>query len=417
VLECTDCKTLIDRPVLHPTLIALPLCLECATARQERGEFPVYMQPVSDGTVAAEFLPSVLSTLTDPDLLTRVGLSFQEVLYVNAGRKISPVSVHERPELWNNLVAAWNEAARRGYTVADLGGAIKSVGINTGYLKSLREQLGNPESWNPAPDLDDVTWKQFEQLLAKLHSLSADDCVVTVDEKVRDRTTNTPRQLDVTLRFRKSFYDFLVVIECRHQKASVTIGDVDAFAKKLEDVNGHRGVIVTSSDFDPGAIAKAAFYGIELRALSQSYELDWEEHVRETVRAIPFPDEVTFDPVEPGAFSTAPDGTAEMSFGEFRLTDHDGVEIETIASLIARLSLDILRNGVALPVRISVECDPPATLRVDRFNVAIPIKAVEVTFALETRTHTRSLRKAAVLRRYEYQNVATGDVRLLREKF
>jgi len=59
--------------------------------------------------------------------------------------------------------------------------------------------------------------------------MNAENCIVTVDEKIPDRTTSTPRQVDVTLRFKKSLYDFLAIVECRHQKAAVTIGDVEAF--------------------------------------------------------------------------------------------------------------------------------------------------------------------------------------------
>jgi hypothetical protein len=221
--------------VVHDALgNQLPFCRDCATLRRNRGEIPLFLRSIVGIAPDPEYGPEILAGLSDPDLLARLEQVFEAVMYVNEKRKISAVSPSQRPERWNDFTAAWNEATARGYTQADLGGAITSLATTRGFLTELREKLGKPESWNPNPCEAEPTWKQFEELVRKLHAMDAEDCVVTVDEKILDRTTSSPRQVDVTLRFKKSLYEFLVVVECRHQKADITIGDVEAFVKKVE---------------------------------------------------------------------------------------------------------------------------------------------------------------------------------------
>ena len=414
MLACRDCQAPLQPPsdlVLNARGNCLPFCPKCATRRRNRGEIPIFSQSVAGVMPDPEYDTEVLTGLSDPDLLKRLEQAFESVLYVNEAQKISAVSPRERPERWNNFAAAWNEATARGYTQADLGGAIKNLAATRGFLNELHEKLGKPESWNPDPGQTDTTWKQFEQLVGKLHAMNAENCIVTVDEKIPDRTTSTPRQVDVTLRFKKSLYDFLAIVECRHQKAAVTIGDVEAFIKKLEDVRGHKGVIVTSSGFDRGAVAKAEFHGIELCTLSRAIHLEWREHVREIVRSFPFPDEVTFEPVDPGGFSNAPTGHAELSFGDFRLCDPTGRDVEHLASLFSRLSLQLMKQRLAMPTQVTVHFDPPAVIRLDPYAVSVPIKAIKVVFVLETRTERRVIQQPTVTHRYDYRNVGTGEVR------
>ena len=133
--------------------------------------------------------------------------------------------------------------------------------------------------------------------------------------------------------------------------------------------------------------------------------------MREIVRTFPIPDDVTFDPVDPAAFASAPTGPdVTISFGDFRLLDPSGREVETLPSLLSDLSLQLMGERLAMPTQVRVSFDPPAVLRMDRFGLSVPIKALETLFVLSTRTEQRVVRKPVVRHRYDYRNIGSGEV-------
>lgn len=66
-----------------------------------------------------------------------------------------------------------------------------------------------------------------------------------------------PRQIDVLARGAAAAIDITVVVECKHYRRPVAIGDIDQSIGKLLDVGADRGVLCSYSGFANGAVARA----------------------------------------------------------------------------------------------------------------------------------------------------------------
>jgi Restriction endonuclease len=127
-----------------------------------------------------------------------------------------------------------------------------------------------------------VSWKGFERIIEKIHRQWSPDAQIQHDERVRGHS-GRQRQLDVTIRTRVGPYSILIVVECKEQLRPVGISQVEAFAKKLEDVGASQGVMVSRSGFDDGARAIAAQNQIRLLNYRDAEDEDWRKVVGDNV--------------------------------------------------------------------------------------------------------------------------------------
>jgi restriction system protein len=76
-------------------------------------------------------------------------------------------------------------------------------------------------------------------------------------------------EVDVSLRFRAlGGASFLVLVECKKQKARVKRAVVQVLREQLLSVGGHKGFIVSTAGFQKGAVQYAEKHGISLMQLS-----------------------------------------------------------------------------------------------------------------------------------------------------
>lgn len=101
-------------------------------------------------------------------------------------------------------------------------------------------------------------WKDFERLIAAIHQY------LDPDGEVRWNDAINGRQFDVTIRFRRGFYDYLVVIECKDLSRSVPVGDVEAFVTKSRDAHAQQAIVASASGFQDGAEQVARRHNIIL---------------------------------------------------------------------------------------------------------------------------------------------------------
>lgn len=77
----------------------------------------------------------------------------------------------------------------------------------------------------------------------------------------------------------KDIPSLVIVIECKDYKTPVPVDDIEEFESKLGQLIGQmhclKGIVVSSSGFDPGAIALAKNIGIGLARMSKDGALDW----------------------------------------------------------------------------------------------------------------------------------------------
>jgi hypothetical protein len=119
-------------------------------------------------------------------------------------------------------------------------------------------------------------WQGFEKVIAEIHRKLAPGAVVRHNHRVLGQCGRR-RQLDVTITHKIGPYPVFIVIECRLYKRRVAIDKVEAFAKKLQDVRGNVGVMISRHGFDQGASAIAARENVLLFTHREAQEADWSK--------------------------------------------------------------------------------------------------------------------------------------------
>jgi predicted helicase len=104
----------------------------------------------------------------------------------------------------------------------------------------------------PAKTLADLVkdWGGFEKLVADL-SQTGEVTVAT------PTLPGARRQIDVLIRHKQGLIEHLVVVECKYWNSFVERLHVDALATTVREVGASRGVIISTADFQPGAIEQA----------------------------------------------------------------------------------------------------------------------------------------------------------------
>jgi hypothetical protein len=60
------------------------------------------------------------------------------------------------------------------------------------------------------------------------------------------------RQVDVSIRFKHKYYDYLAVIECKDYGIKVPIEKAEAFCTKVKDVGANKGIMVSAKGSSTG---------------------------------------------------------------------------------------------------------------------------------------------------------------------
>ncbi len=96
-----------------------------------------------------------------------------------------------------------------------------------------------------------------------------------VEHDVRLDGVDGPRQIDVLLTAEIAGIVLRTLVECKDYTRKVSVGDVDAFHSKIQDVKGNKGVLIARSGFSSTALTKAKRVGIDLYRASESLSDRW----------------------------------------------------------------------------------------------------------------------------------------------
>ena len=99
-------------------------------------------------------------------------------------------------------------------------------------------------------------------------------------EKVEHNVTldgkDGPRQIDVLLTTTTVGMQLKTVIECKDYTRKVSIGVVESFVTKLEDVNANKGIMVARKGFSSKAFSLAKRKGITLCTAHEALSTKWD---------------------------------------------------------------------------------------------------------------------------------------------
>lgn len=122
-------------------------------------------------------------------------------------------------------------------------------------------------------------WKDYEKVLADLHTAFLGECEVEHDVRLKGRAGES-RQVDIAIRHKLGPYPLLTIVDAKDYKAPVDRGCVAEFAELRRDVMAHTGVMIAPNGFTSGAKAVAANENIYLRESYSSEKEPWSANFK-----------------------------------------------------------------------------------------------------------------------------------------
>ncbi len=118
-----------------------------------------------------------------------------------------------------------------------------------------------------------VDWRAFERFVRDMY---AEDPDLVVEHDVTEvGKSGARRQIDVKFTHKVRAHTYVTLVECKRWKSKVSRDRVDVLASCIEDLNASKGVIFTTTGFEPGAEAYARSKGIDLFLVRDLTDKEW----------------------------------------------------------------------------------------------------------------------------------------------
>jgi hypothetical protein len=327
------------------------------------------------------------SGLSNQELLEAAARCSREVVSLTSGRKIA--TSHD-PEVVGRLGNHLVELRARGYTLEEIQSALASVAEALKIYEDFDKELGGL----------DPKWKKFEKLVAGIHKMKEQGAEVIFDDKIIGKRTGEERQVDVSVRFRHGYYEYLIIIECKDYRKKVSVDKVEALRTKMEDLGADKGVMVSTNGFQKGAVKAAAAHNIELFTLTEEVS-DWTKVIREEVIKFPFPTVVKFEHPVPGGHHER----GHTIYDEVLLyRDENGPPI-TLEQIVVNVGAQVHARGEELPCEIYAPFDPPLLTEFPVDKSMVRVSGVAITFESYERKLTREIDMPPRTEKYIYSDV------------
>ena len=120
----------------------------------------------------------------------------------------------------------------------------------------------------PRPEVTPGEFEEFvaSQLLGSAAS-QVSDLIVTLHEKVTG--ADGRYDFDATVRYQFAGMSFLVVVEAKLRKNPIKRELVQVLHQKMQSVGAHKGIMVSASPYQAGAVAFAKAHGIAIVTVTE----------------------------------------------------------------------------------------------------------------------------------------------------
>lgn len=123
-------------------------------------------------------------------------------------------------------------------------------------------------------NLERKDWKDYELQILKVYREKYPKRIVLDNQKIQGRNSKNPRQIDVVV-YKTDGQKIDIIIECKNLNKTVTVGILDAFFGKLDDLGLKRGIIISTKGFSESARNYAKEKGIILESINYEYLKDY----------------------------------------------------------------------------------------------------------------------------------------------
>ncbi|HEV3076544.1 MAG TPA: restriction endonuclease [Thermoanaerobaculia bacterium] len=306
------------------------------------------------------------SALSNGALIREAMVSMRQSMYINEDKKLSLTAEGGHYARFANCL---NALAARGYSQDDAIEAIGQLSTNEGIWTELNSEIGIDAT------AKEPSWKKFEKLSLGIHLLKRDGAHITRDERVVGKRTGRPRQVDISIRFRNGYYEYFAAVECKD--TLVGLEQIEAFVVKLEDIGAQKGIVISSTGFQAGAVEAAKAYGIDLFHLGEESG-DWTRSLRERVFEVPFPTAITFDADRPTV--ELPVSGGYVRFEEIELVYPSG-DVTTLRRIIVTLAKRLEDDSISLPCKLHIRFPPGMKMKHPAGEIFVTLRAAELSFA------------------------------------
>lgn len=326
------------------------------------------------------------SNVSNQELLEEAAKYSKEVVYVSPNKKLEATTDPEVMGHWTNYL---NELRSRGYEHEEILSALSNISEALGIHKDIDKQLGvlNPK------------WKKFEKLVAGIHKAKEQGAEVTFDNKIIGKRTGEERQIDVSVRFKHGFYEYLMIIECKDYKKRVSVDKVEALRTKREDIGADKAIMVSPHGFQKGAIKAAKAYDIELFTLQEEVS-DWTRIVKEEIVKYPFPTKIAFEHPHGGHYEQG-----HIYYDEVLLYRDETSPPITLERLVKDAAVEVYERGDDLPCEVYVPFDLELFTEFPEDKSRVRVNGVMVTFESYEWKTTREIDMPPKLEKYVYSDI------------
>lgn len=304
------------------------------------------------------------AALSNRELLEKAAHSLRALYYVSEKKTVERTT---DGKLLGDMDSLFFELEARGYNPQEAVHAITTLQDRLGLNDDLDRAAGR-----------DPKWRKFEKVIAGIYKFAEMGASVVLDDHITGKITKRTRQIDVSVRFKHGFSDYLLIVECKNYKNKVPVKDVEALQTKKQDVGADRAVMVTTVGYQAGALETARAYNIELRTLAEEVS-DWTNVVKRDVISFPFfaGAEFDHDPLRrPLANSHQP-----LTYDTIIFLRHaEGRNPVTFVELVKNIALQIHERGERLPAEVTVPFDPPWLALFPNEQTPFPVRGVKLMF-------------------------------------
>jgi hypothetical protein len=129
-------------------------------------------------------------------------------------------------------------------------------------------------------DSNDPKWKQFERVVDRVYRLLSPGCDVKLDDRIMGMTSESLRQIDISIRTEVAGSKILIIVQCKDEKSPLDVNKIGEFKAVMEDVRASRGILICNAGFSKAARTSAARSGIDLCRIHDAETKDWRLELR-----------------------------------------------------------------------------------------------------------------------------------------
>lgn len=98
-------------------------------------------------------------------------------------------------------------------------------------------------------------------------------------KKIITSKSGTPAEIDLYWEYEIAGIKNSVAIECKNYNKNVGLPQIRDFARKISDISGLKGLVVTKKGFSKNAIKEAKADSIDLLIIREQQDVDWEDRI------------------------------------------------------------------------------------------------------------------------------------------